>query len=432
MMASAAAVTQPEDVGAQFTMPLKKALEADRTEVLEESASLLLRAAKTEPEKVDVVTKIERKVSKGQIVKVVADAPDAQATAVFKTPKTPAEIVQLQAEIGDVEAEFTLKKKTSVKVAEKESSETAETIKLKPGKKPIIKVEEAETTIKLRKGSLKASAEEVEAEDSFSSVKLKTRQPKVSVQEADDTKKMALRRVKAATDEPEDVDYTIDTPRKSRTQSKEPSPDDVSASFTMRKKEERQKSLTPDVASAEQSVLLKERSPESSIRETIALAKKSKSPSSKESTPASDSSKAASFTLKRTAVKTKVQEEEQKISFTLKKPPEFKKPLVSAIHVKEGETIIMACELTNPDAKAEWIAHGKALSSTQHYKVNTVGSIRELQVVNAVANDATEYMIQVGKASMKCVVTVDVVEVDDFRVCLMGQSVWTFFMVDIH
>jgi hypothetical protein len=85
--------------------------------------------------------------------------------------------------------------------------------------------------------------------------------------------------------------------------------------------------------------------------------------------------------------------------------------------VKEGETIVMNCEVTNPDAKAEWWALGKQLAPTQHYKITIVGSIRELQVVSAGAIDATDYEIKVGKASMKCVVQVECTGKDGLSVC---------------
>lgn len=85
--------------------------------------------------------------------------------------------------------------------------------------------------------------------------------------------------------------------------------------------EERIKSLSPEPERPE-----KEFSPEQAIKEAIARAKLSKSPSSKETTPSKEESP---FTMKLRKAETKKRgpDEEQKITFQLKKPPEFKRAL---------------------------------------------------------------------------------------------------------
>ena len=237
-----------------------------------------------------------------------------------------------------VAAEKIRQEKLESKV-DREAAELKEMLSVGGGAVPT-KAKDVEATFTLQQKRVRAAAGEIETAEMAGTVKLKSREvarkspkaeaisevrekahktaPRVTVDDNED-RLARLRRPKAATEEPEDFvgEFSIDSSSKELTESVMTTGSAATAASSFKK------SLSPEMITAKEKSI----SPEGSIKEVIARAKKSKTPSSKEPTPETHEGSPFAMKLRKSAPRKKEEKGEEGLKFRLKKTGVFKRAL---------------------------------------------------------------------------------------------------------
>lgn len=64
----------------------------------------------------------------------------------------------------------------------------------------------------------------------------------------------------------------------------------------------------------------------------------------------------------------------------------------------ESQRAIFECEVTNPDSEGQWLKDGKPLSMTDHFKSESDGLKRRLNIPISKIDDVGEYTFQVASS----------------------------------
>ncbi|XP_077175698.1 titin isoform X6 [Paroedura picta] len=86
------------------------------------------------------------------------------------------------------------------------------------------------------------------------------------------------------------------------------------------------------------------------------------------------------------------------------------KPLTD-ITVAESQRAVFECEVTNPDSEGQWMKDGKPLSMTDHFKSESDGLKRRLNIPISKIDDVGEYTFQVASSKTSAKLKVEAVKI---------------------
>ena len=87
-------------------------------------------------------------------------------------------------------------------------------------------------------------------------------------------------------------------------------------------------------------------------------------------------------------------------------PTEIVRPLAN-MNVTEHQTLVLECEVSQPNKKPTWFFKGKEVKASANIKLTSEGNVHKLTIKDAELSDEGLYKMQVDDVECEATVTVE-------------------------